>query len=619
MTDSEKQGAGYRLVSWILRYKYRLLVAIDALLWAIVLPLAAFTRFFDWSRVDQEGLGIAILVAIAVQVMAGLATGLYLGRRKLGSFEEVGWVALTSGVVVVSLFLLIWLAPGPRNLVPRSTILAAGAYQVVGALAVRYVIRVLDESRRRSTHERPHRLLVFGAGTAGEQAVRSLREDQQSDLEPVAFLDDDPGKGRLRLLGLPISGNRDGIAAAAERYDAGALLIAIPSAGQTTILDIADRGQQAGLAVKVLPRLDEFLTGTADVKDIRDITLADFLSREEVRLDLERIAGYVSGRTVLVTGAGGSIGSQLCETVRSFNPDRLVMLDHAENSLHSLQLRLEGRALLDSPDLILADIRDREAVFRVFQEVRPEVVFHAAAHKHVTFLENHPAEAAKTNVFGTRNLLEAAMASGVTRFVNVSTDKAADPENVLGLTKRLGERMTSYFGTLGPGVFMSTRFGNVLGSHGSVIPTFREQIARGEPITVTDPEVTRYFMTIPEAVQLVMEAGAVGRSGDVLVLEMGEPVKILDLAYRLAAEINPGVPPQITFTGLREGEKLHETLSTGDDVALGQPHELLWRFRVPPLEPGAVDILSDEYEPEKVVALLKQLVASELEPSPTSN
>jgi FlaA1/EpsC-like NDP-sugar epimerase len=619
MSDSEQKGPGYRLVSWILRYKYKLLVVIDALLWAIVLPIADFIRFFDWSRVDVEGLGIAILVAMGVQVMAGLATGLYLGRRKLGSFEEVGWVALTSGMVVVALFLLISLAPGSRNLVPRSAILAAGAYQIVGALAVRYVIRVLDEGRRHSTHERPYRLLVYGAGTAGEQAVRSLREDPQSDLEPVAFLDDDVGKARLRLMGLPIAGNRDAIAAAAERYDAGALLIAIPSAGQTTILDIADRGQQAGLAVKVLPRLDEFLTGTADVKDIRDITLADFLSREEVRLDLDRIAGYVQGRTVLITGAGGSIGSQLCETVRSFNPGRLVMLDHAENSLHSLQLRLEGKALLDSPDLVLADIRDREAMFRIFGEVQPEVVFHAAAHKHVTFLENHPTEAAKTNVFGTRNLLEAAVAANVTRFVNVSTDKAADPENVLGLTKRLGERMTAHFGTLGSGVFMSTRFGNVLGSDGSVIPTFREQIARGEPITVTDPEVTRYFMTIPEAVQLVMEAGAVGRSGDVLVLEMGEPVKILDLAYRLAAEINPGVAPQITFTGLREGEKLHETLSTGDDEALGQPHELLWRFRVPPLEPGSVDVLSGVYEPEKVVALLKQLVASELEPSPTSN
>jgi FlaA1/EpsC-like NDP-sugar epimerase len=619
MSESDQTSVGFRLTSWILRHKYKLLVIIDALLWAIVLPIAAFTRFFDWSRVDQEGLAIAIFVAMGVQIAAGLATGLYLGRRKLGSFEEVGWVALTSVVVVVALFILIGLSPGPMNLIPRSTILAAGAYQIVGALAVRYVIRVLDEGRRRSTHERPHRLLVFGAGTAGEQAVRSLREDQQSDLEPVAFLDDDASKARLRLLGLPIAGNRGAIAAAAERYDAGALLIAVPSAGQANILDIADRGQQAGLAVKVLPRLDEFLLGTADVKDIRDITLADFLSREEVRLDLDRIAGYVEGRTVLVTGAGGSIGSELCATVQSFNPKRLVKLDHAENSLHSLQLRLEGRALLDSPDLVLADIRDRDAMFRIFETVQPEVVFHAAAHKHVTFLENHPAEAAKTNVFGTRNLLEAAAATNVSRFVNVSTDKAADPENVLGLTKRLGERMTSHFGSRGAGVYMSTRFGNVLGSHGSVIPTFREQIARGEPITVTDPEVTRYFMTIPEAVQLVMEAGAVGRSGDVLVLEMVEPVKIIDLAYRLAAEINPGVPPQITITGLREGEKLHETLSTGDDEALGQPHELLWRFRVPPLDPASVDVLSGVHDPDKLIAMLKQLVASELEPSPTVN
>ncbi len=248
-------------------------------------------------------------------------------------------------------------------------------------------------------------------------------------------------------------------------------------------------------------------------------------------------------------------------------------------------MRLEGRALLTSPDLVLCDIRDLDALRAVFEEHRPDVVFHAAAHKHVTFLERHPAEGLKTNVFGTENVLRVAVEYGIERFVNVSTDKAADPANVLGLTKRLGERLTAHYATRGDGVFISVRFGNVLGSDGSVIPTFREQIARGEAITVTHPEVTRFFMTIPEAVQLVVEAGALGEDGDVLVLEMGEPVKIVDLAYRLAAEVSPGVPPHIVYTGLREGEKLHEDLLSDRDEMLDRPHELLYRGRVPTIPP----------------------------------
>jgi FlaA1/EpsC-like NDP-sugar epimerase len=615
MTDSGNNGFWYRLGSAVLRNRFALLAVVDAALWAVMLPVAAFIRFeFDWSRVDTRGLVVGAGVAIAVHVAAGFATGVYLGRRKLASFEEVGWVAATAAAAVLALFVIVTIDGGDTFLIPRSAILAAGAYQIVGALAFRYVIRVLSESRRRSSHERTGRLLVFGAGEAGEEAVRALREDPQSDLLPVAFLDDDPAKARLRLAGLPIVGGRRAISDATAKYQADALLIAMPSAPQEAVLEIADIGQHQGLDVKILPRMDRFLTEPVTVKDIRQVTLADFLSREEVRLDLDRIAGYVQDKRVLVTGAGGSIGSQLCETVKQFKPGRLLMLDHAENNLHGLILRLEGRAHLESPDLLLADIRDKEAMRRVFDLHRPEVVFHAAAHKHVTFLERHPAEGVKTNVFGARNLLEAAVEFGVERFVNVSTDKAADPINVLGLTKRLGERLTSYYGTLGDGIYMSVRFGNVLGSDGSVIPTFREQIANGEPITVTDPDVTRYFMTIPEAVQLVVEAGAVGGDSEVLVLEMGEPVKILDLAYRLAAEISPGKPPEVIFTGLRPGEKLHEVLATTHDHKMDQPHEMLWRYRVPPLSSDAVDVLAGVEDPAEVIALLEKLVVADLEP-----
>ena len=576
-----------------LRNRYRLVGAVDAVLWLIALPAATYARFeFSARAVDVTDLGFAVLLAIGVHLVTGFVTGLYVGRRRVASFEEMGWVATTTAVTEIVLFLALVVPPGD-NLVPRSALLAAGAYHVLGALAVRFMLRVIEENRRRSEHPRANRILVFGAGDAGHQAVKAIREDPTSDLLPVAFLDDDPARRRLKVAGLPVVGDRTDIGDAAAKFQAGSLLIAMPSADRSAVLEVADTAQGIGLSVRILPPMDKFLTEPVAFRDIRELTLADFLSRDEIHLDDARIRGYLTGKTVLVTGAGGSIGGQLCETVRQYAPGRLLMLDHAENSLHALQLRLDGRALLENPELVLADIRDLDALRAVFAEHRPDVVFHAAAHKHVTFLERHPVEGIKTNVFGVENVLRAAVESNVERFVNVSTDKAADPINVLGMTKRIGERLTAYYGTQASGVYMSVRFGNVLGSNGSVIPTFRDQIARGEPITVTHPDVTRYFMTIPEAVQLVLQAGAVGEDGDVLVLDMGEPVKIVDLAHRLAAEIDPGTPPTIVFTGLRPGEKLHEVLINDHDEPLDRPHELLLRYRVPAVEPAEVHAFLD--------------------------
>ena len=600
-----------RVGNVVLRRRYQILAAVDGVIWSIALPLAAFARFdFEWSRVDGSGLLLAVVIAVGIHLTVGFVTGLYLGSSRMASFQEIGWVAMSTGAAVAVLFLTLAINSG-EHLVPRGAILAAGAYEIVGALSFRYLVRVLMENRRKTTHPRSGRLLIFGAGNAGEQAVRALREDSEADLLPVAFLDDDPLKRRLRLLGLPIEGGRDAIAATAQKYEAGVLLIAVPSATQDQILSIASIAQNVGLSVRVLPRLEKFLTEPVAVKDIRELTLTDFLSRNEVRLDLEKIASYLENKVVLVTGAGGSIGSQLCETVRDFRPARLLMLDHAENSLHRLQLRLEGQALLALPSLNLIDIRDLDALRSVFGEHRPDVVFHAAAHKHLRFLERHPKEALKTNVFGTENVLKVAIEFGVQRFVNISSDKAANPINVLGLTKRLGERITAHYATQSPGVFISVRFGNVLGSDGSVIPTFREQIVRGEEITVTHPDVTRYFMTIPEAVQLVVEAGALGEDGDVLVLEMGDPVKIVDLAYRLAAEVSPGVLPEIVFSGLREGEKLHEDLVADCDEMLDRPHELLYRGKVPPITPEMLRGL-ENFDGAALVEKLRFVLAQEV-------
>jgi len=517
---------------------------------------------------------------MTAQLVAGLVLGLYRGRRPIASFGEVMLLVVSSATAgsAATLFVVI---SGSPSLLPISAVMAATAYQLLGSLGVRYAARLAVELISRSSHAREHRTIVFGAGAAGEQIIWSLQRDRETELDPVALLDDDPTKKRLKLHGVPVAGDRWSIARAAERYSADTILLAVPTASQSDLNEIADMSFEAGLSVKILPAMSRLAEASIDVRDIRDIEMADFLNRDEVDIDIDSVRAYIQGKRVLVTGAGGSIGSVLCRSISDVDPERLIMLDHDENALHALQLSIEGHGLLMSPDLVLCDIRDPEALGAVFDETRPEVVFHAAAHKHVTFLERFPSEGYKTNVEGSRNVLEAATAVGVDRFVNVSTDKAADPINVLGATKREAELLTAAANAESEGKYLSVRFGNVLGSNGSVVPTFVEQLKDGEPITITDPEVTRFFMTIEEAVLLVLQAGALGEGGDVLVLDMGEPVKIVDLARRLAHQVTPGVEPELVFTGLRPGEKLHEELVSSDDIAFERPHPRLQRFEVP--------------------------------------
>jgi FlaA1/EpsC-like NDP-sugar epimerase len=336
-----------------------------------------------------------------------------------------------------------------------------------------------------------------------------------------------------------------------------------------------------------------------------DVRVDDLLGRRQIETDLDLIAGYLTGKRVLVTGAGGSIGSELCRQLDRLAPAELMMLDRDESALHAVQLSLRGQALLDDPALILADLRDGEAIRAVFAERRPQVVFHAAALKHLPLLERHPGEAVKSNIWGTQTLLCAAAGNGVETFVNISTDKAANPASVLGYSKRITERLTAYAGMTSDGTFLNVRFGNVLGSRGSVLTAFSAQIEAGGPITVTHPEVTRYFMTVQEAVQLVIHAAAIGRDGEALVLEMGEPVRITEVARQLAATSSASV--DIVYTGLRPGEKLHEELFGDGELDVRPLHPLISHVEVPALDPALVRSL-DPYGPrEKLVADLERL------------
>jgi FlaA1/EpsC-like NDP-sugar epimerase len=559
---------------------------LDATGWTFALVLAVVVRYdFHLPRSALFGLAVLLPLVLLIQVASGLAFGLYRGRWVFGSFEEVA--ALTRAVVLTTIGAVgVDALLGEPRMVPFSSAVGAGFIALVCLSGVRYMWRLHLESRRSAHRQGENRMLIFGAGDGGAQVIRAMRADRRETYRPVALLDDDPGKRNLRIGGVRVVGDRYQIAAASRRYDAKLLLIAVPKADRTLIAEVSALAEQAGLRAKVLPPVSELISGGVDITDIRDISLTDLLGRHEIHTDLESIAGYLTGKRVLVSGAGGSIGSELCRQLRRFAPVQLIMLDRDESALHALQLSLNGRAAMDSPDLVVADIRDSITLKRVFARCKPQVVFHAAALKHLTLLERHPTEALRTNVLGALNMLEAAAMSGVNRFVNVSTDKAADPCNVLGYTKRATERITSFFNSEAQGTYLSVRFGNVLGSRGSVLDTFSAQLAAGGPITVTHPEVTRFFMTTEEAVQLLIQAGAIGRDGEVLVLNMGSPVRIDDVARRLGAATGRSI--EIVYTGLRPGEKLEESLFGQGEFGDHRVHPLISHVEVPGLDPAVV-------------------------------
>jgi len=580
----EKQGRRLRLPGMVL-------LAVDALAWVIGV-LAAMALRFDftfntWSEWNPAG---AAAIAVTAMVAAGAIGGLYGGRWRRGSLDE--GLALARAVVlggtVLFLFNNFFL---DSRLVPTSVVLASAPAAFCGAGAARFVQRlvVLRRGRRALSDAIP--VLIFGAGDGGYRVITSMHADAAGRWKPVGLIDDDPAKRNLRVRGVPVLGNREQIESVAEECRAEMLIVAAPSISSDRLRDLSTRALAADLDMRIVPHVTELIDGQVGADDVRPLTEADLLGRHQIDTDIDAIADYITGRRVLVTGAGGSIGSELCRQLHRFGPEALVMVDRDESALHALQMAIEGRALLDSDRLVVADIRDAERMKEVFLHHRPDVVFHTAALKHLPLLEMHPAEAAKTNVYGTLNVLEAASAAGVDRFVNISTDKAADPTSVLGYTKRIAEQLTSWYAAREDGVYLSVRFGNVLGSRGSVLGAFERQVAEGGPITVTDPEVTRYFMTVTEAVQLVVQAGAVGLDGEALVLDMGEPVKIVDVARRLVAQADR--PIEIVFTGLRPGEKMHEALLGQAEKDDRHAHPLISHCLVPAQSPLGLDGLHE--------------------------
>jgi len=579
-------------------------IGADVLAWSVALTFAVLVRYnFDPSRIDARGLLAIIPLAMLAQLATGSRFGLYTGRWRFGSLDEL--VALGASAIITTTLLVLldfWIA-FPR-MVPLGAAVAGGLAALTLMAGFRSAGRMLIERRRRPGPGADH-LLVFGAGEGGAQVITAMLRNPASPYLPVALIDDDHRKRNLQIMGVPVVGGTAQIRAAADRYECRVLLIAVPSAGAELVRRITDVAVDAALTVKVLPPVEDIIGDRVGFTDIRDLSAADLLGRRRIETDIDSIAGYLTAKRVLVTGAGGSIGSELCRQIYRFAPSELIMLDRDESALHAVQLSIEGRALLDSPNLVLCDLRDGAQVNRTFSDWNPQVVFHAAALKHQPLLERFPSEAVKTNVWGTLDLLSAAARSGVERFVNVSTDKAADPISVLGYSKRITERLTAEFAQRADGAYLSVRFGNVLGSRGSVLETFRKQIAAGGPVTVTHPDVTRFFMTVEEAVELVIQAGAIGRSGDALVLDMGEPVRIADVAQRLAA--NADRPVDVVFTGLRPGEKLHEVLRARAEPDARPVHPLICHVRVQPLAPELARAIDPDAQASAVIDMLESL------------
>ena len=581
---------------------------LDIVAWSAAATMALLMRSSlqdvpNIGSLAQDTLFRALPAVVIIQAVTGYVVGIYRHRWRYGSFDEVKGL-IVSATVTTTILLLLRFMDRSADAFPRSAIVAGGILGLFFTAASRYTWRLAREQLRRPTELTSQKLLVYGAGEGGIQIVNTMLRNPNSPFLPVAFLDDNTATHKLSISGVPVLGGREAIAKVALRTGAKTLLIAIPSADSTLISEISEVARDARLEVKILPAVQSLNEYTVDTSLIRDLTDEDLLGRHRVKINLDEISQYLVNRRVLVTGAGGSIGSELCRQLVRFNPAELIMLDRDESALHELQLSIYGRALLDTPQTVLADLRDERAINDLFETRKPQVVFHAAALKHLPLLERYPHEAYQTNVLGTSTMLKASQRAGVEVFINISTDKAANPISVLGFSKRIAERLTADFAfRSGPGKYISVRFGNVLGSRGSVLMSFRDQISKGGPVTVTHRGVTRYFMTISEAVQLVIQAGAIGSTGEVLVLDMGKPVNIHDVAEQLVR--NSGKPIKIEVVGLRVGEKVHEELFGDGELDERPRHPLISHVSVKPIDQACL-IENPEDSRQLMIQLLQE-------------
>ncbi|WP_418792204.1 polysaccharide biosynthesis protein [Phosphitispora sp. TUW77] len=596
---------------------------IDAAIVALAVILSYLIRF-DFQIVPQyfSLLPYAVFGHAVLFIIIFNRLDMYRRIWKYASIGELVQLVKAAAFTEIVFFLIysVLHQQYPEIIVPRSIFFLAWMLIIFGIGGARMFWRMFRDSYMSRRHRTGnHRTLIVGAGQAGVLVAKELKHS--SDSYPVAFIDDDQTKLNLEIMGMPVLGGRDRIHEIVKSHDIEKIIIAIPSASQSEIIRIIEICKNTGVKLMILPNASDLITKRFSVSMIREVSVEDLLGRDQVNVDLEGVANYVTCQVILVTGAGGSIGSELCRQIVAFAPEKLILLGHGENSIYDIEMELKKTHPDQNIVAIIADIQDRQGINEVFAAHRPAVVFHAAAHKHVPLMESNPVEAVKNNVLGTRNVAECAHEYGASRFVMISTDKAVNPTSIMGATKRVAELFVQGLGRISPTKFVAVRFGNVLGSRGSVIPLFKKQIADGGPVTVTDPNMVRYFMTIPEAVQLVIQAGAFAEGGEIFILDMGQPVKIDDLARDLIrlSGLEPDRDIEITYTGIRPGEKLYEEILTNEEgisatrndrIFVGQPGDYSWdelQFMVRKLEKAVTRNQAAERAGE-IRELLQQIV-----------
>jgi len=645
-TDEATNG-GSKVFLWLeaafLRYRLLVNVLVHTLLFTLALMLAYLVRF-EIASYDQFGaakitgwfsksflIWLPIYVVVKLMIFGGLklfrAGWTYASIRDVANILLASWLFLL--VMFAGVFFFDWLPARTARIVPylgplfdthsKGVLVLDFLATVFLVCTARLGFRLYREELRPVASEGVRRVLIVGAGDACEAIIREIYRMRVERYRVVGLVDDDPSKQRIFIHGLPVLGTTDDIRSICEEKDVEEIIIAMPSASQKQLRRVIELCSGTKLKFQSLPGVGDLIEGRVTVSQIRPVDINDLLGREQVELDTESVARFIRGRTVLITGAGGSIGSEMCRQVCNFSPARLILVEQAETPLFDIGNELR-RSWPDIPMVpCICDIYDRDRVTTIWRRHRPEVVIHAAAHKHVPLMEHNPCEAIKNNILGTKNCADVSCLCDVAEFVMISTDKAVNPSSVMGASKRVAEMYTQALNGR-PGCktqFKAVRFGNVLDSAGSVVPTFRRQIAAGGPVTVTDPEMRRYFMTIPEASQLVLQAAATGAGGQIFLLDMGEPVKIVDLARQMItlSGFRPEEDIDIVFTGVRPGEKLFEELRTeGEDIEpTVHPKVMVWKHRPTEWDSirQAIDDLSalqNSTDRDRIVSLLQEVI-----------
>lgn len=577
-----------------LKNRVSLLLVVDSLIVFFSIFVGYYVLYpYNDVMQNQFLLASALTIFIAHHALA-MYYGLY---RKVWEYASIGeltsiFKAVTWSIVVIGIVQYAY-----RGDVLFRALVITWMLHLLLIGGSRLSWRMLRDKRNSHKDSELKRTLIIGAGKAGSLVARQLLSNPENGLLPVLYVDDDKNKQGLDIYGVRVVyGSTQDIAAIAKDNRIDTIIIAIPSLGKQETAELIKTCMDSGIRTQTIPLIEDIMTGKVSVTDIQDVKIEDLLGRDEVKLDMDKIANQLTSKTILVTGAGGSIGSEIARQIARFGPKKLLLLGHGENSIYLIDMELRQKIAPDTEIIpIIADVQDRARIMDIMNTYKPDVVYHAAAHKHVPLMESNPMEAVKNNVYGTKNVADAAHISGVGNFVMVSTDKAVNPPNVMGATKRFAEMIVQNLAKRSDTKFAAVRFGNVLGSRGSVIPLFKKQIAAGGPITVTDPRMTRYFMTIPEASRLVIQAGTLAEGGEVFVLDMGEPVKIVDLAQNLIrlsgyAEGEIG----INFSGIRPGEKLFEELLNDNEIQTEQVFPKIYIGKANPVSEGELTYLLEK-------------------------